>query len=80
MRDYQRILATGVEDDHYDTEWLSSESLASSQLNQNESVTSVTVHLGMLRAVELLTIKRVRGMIPSATAEVYAGTFNLANK
>ena len=74
-------LAAGGEDDHYDAEWLSSKSLASSQLNLNESVTSGTAHLGMLQGRRAFDYKKSAWYDPKSNVdEVYTGTFKLATK
>ena len=74
-------LAARVEDDHYDAEWLSSENLASSQLNLNESVTSGTAHLGMLQGRRAFDRKKSALYDPKIDVDqVYTGTFNIATK
>ena len=74
-------LAAGGEDDHYDAEWLSSKSLASSQLNLNESVTSGTAHLGMLQGRRAFESDKSAWYKPNEDIdEVYTGTFNIATK
>ena len=71
-------LITGVEDDHYDAEWLPSEGLASSQMNLNESVTSGTAHLGMLQGRRAFDFGKSALYDPKIDVdEVYTGTFNL---
>lgn len=74
-------LAAGVEDDHYDADWLPSVSLARNLLNLNESVTQGTARIGMLQGRRAFEFSKSALYKPNIDVEqTYTGTFDIATK